>query len=294
MAKCRRGKKRPPTSERETYAGRIKLKIRRRLEHPLDFVWRKFLATALPSIEGRNGSIDIPREKGWALIAPGTIPLTAEIMEACLGVVDERKHLLNSIIEQKKADKESYFYDVVGPEGFKTISEIVINYISQPVILHGVMRYLRDFPLLQGVKLFWTPRNDKMVSSQQWHIDGVDTRQVKCFLYLNDIGQGAGPLTILSSRDSRQVMKKYDHFKGRLSDEQVAACIPRERWTQLTGSRGTLVACDTSSCFHFGGRAREGERLFLEFHYTTSGPFFVNEIPSFPAKSWRQRMLLAD
>ena len=43
------------------------------------------------------------------------------------------------------------------------------------------------------------------------------------------------------------------------------------------------MVCDTSSCFHFGGRARDGERLFLEFHYTTSAPFYYNKIPDFPA-----------
>ena len=50
------------------------------------------------------------------------------------------------------------------------------------------------------------------------------------------------------------------------------------------------MVCDTSSWVHSGGRARDGERLFLEFHYTTSAPY---KIPDFPASDWKQRMVLA-
>ena len=129
-------------------------------------------------------------------------------------------------------------------------------------------------PLLQGVKLYWTPKNAKMVSSQQWHMGGGDIRQLKLFLYLNDIDEGAGPLTIIPEKESRELVKKYDCVKGKLPDDQVAACVPR-------------------SCFHFGGRARDGERLFFEFHYTTSAPSYYNKIPDFPASDWKQRMVLA-
>jgi hypothetical protein len=150
---------------------------------------------------------------------------------------------------------------------------VPIDYMAQPAILNGVMRYLGDMPLLQGVKLYWTPQNDKLISSQQWQMDGGG-RQLKLFLYLNDVDEGAGPLTIIPAKVSREVVKKYDCVKGKLLD--VATCVSRDKWIQLTGSKGTLVVCDTSSCFHFGGRARKGERLVLEFHYTTSAPFYYN------------------
>ena len=64
----------------------------------------------------------------------------------------------------------------------------------------------------------------------------------------------------------------------------MATCVSRDKWIQLTGSKGTLVVCDTSSCFHFGGRARKGERLVLEFHYTTSAPFYYNKDTRLPRK----------
>ena len=124
-------------------------------------------------------------------------------------------------------------------------------------------------------------------------MDGGDIRQLKLFLYLNDIDEGAGPLTIIPEKESRELVKKYDYVKSKLPDVQVAACVPREKWIQLTGTKGTFVVCDTSSRGQFGGRARDGERLFLEFHYTTSAPFYYNKIPDFPASDWKQRMVLA-
>ena len=133
-----------------------------------------------------------------------------------------------------------------------------------------------------------------MVSSQQWHLDGGDIRQLKLFLYLNDIDEDAGPLTIIPAEESRHLIKRLNYVKGKLPDDKVAALVPQEKWIQLIGSKGTLVVCDTSSCFHFGGRAREGERLFLEFHYSTSAPFFYNKIPDFPISDWKQRMVTAN
>lgn len=287
----RREGKRPPN--RETWIGRYKAKLRYRLERPFDAVWRKVLARTVPYIDPQENTLSIPRRKAWASVPPGVIPLTAEVVDACLAIFQERRGMLDGYMRQRDNELATYFYDVAHEDGFGAHSQLLIDYMAQPTILNGVMRYLGDVPLLQGVKLYWTPQNDKMVSSQQWHMDGGDIRQLKLFLYLNDIDERAGPLTIIPAKESRDVVKKYDYVKGKLPDDQVAACVPRDKWVQLTGSKGTLVVCDTSSCFHFGGRARSGERLFLEFHYTTSAPFYYNKIPDFPAADWKQRMVLA-
>lgn len=61
-------------------------------------------------------------------------------------------------------------------------------------------------------------------------MDGGDIRQLKLFLYLNDIDEGAGPLTIIPEKESRELVKKYDYVKSKLPDVQVAACVPREKW----------------------------------------------------------------
>jgi hypothetical protein len=240
-----------------------------------------------------DGLIQLSRSSGWARISPGTLPLTQGVVDTCLSIFDRRKPQLMAIVEEKEAKKESYFYDVVGPNGFEGDRDLIVDYMTQPAILNSVIRYLGELPLFQGVKLYWTPPNNKNVSSQLWHLDNLDTKQVKFFLYLSDIDEGAGPTTILSVDASRYVAKTLQYQGGKLSDEEVASCVRPEKWIPLTGPKGTLVACDTSSCFHFGGRARERERLFLMFHYSTSAPFAFEDTPKFSARNLRERLLFA-
>jgi hypothetical protein len=241
-----------------------------------------------------DGPIQLTREEGWALTPPGMLPLAGEAVAACLALFQRRKSALQDIKAAKDAKKDTYFYDVAERDGFEEYSDLLQDFMTQDAILAPVMRYLGEFPVYQGAKLFWTPANDLTVSSQQWHTDGLDTQQVKFFFYLSDIDADAGPTTILSRSDSRRVLEAAGHIKsgGFLSDEEVAAIVPRDRWIPLIGKTGTLATCDTSSCFHFGGRSRARERLFLLFHFSTSAPFKTQELPRFHVKSWKDRMLL--
>src|SRR5262249_25173469 len=155
---------------------------RYRLERPIDAVWRKVLARAVPYMDPQENTLTIPRGKAWASVPLGVIPHTETVVDACLAIFAERRGTLENYMQQRDKDLATYFYDVAHEGGFGTHSQLLIDYMAQPAILNGVMRYLGDVPLLQGVKLYWTPKNDKMVSSQQWHMDGGDIRQLKLFL----------------------------------------------------------------------------------------------------------------
>ena len=156
----------------ETWAGRYKAKLRYRLERPLDAVWR---SSRLDSSLYRAAR-ELPEHssgKAWAAFLQGD-PRTDEVVEACLALFEERKGTLEGYMRERDKELATYFYDVAHEGGFGDHSKLLIDYMAQPAILNGVMRYLGDVPLLQGVKLYWTPRNEKMVSSQQWHMDGGD------------------------------------------------------------------------------------------------------------------------
>ena len=281
-----------PKARKSGWSKWLKFKVGRRARHPIDMALRKAMA-AKQLYNGGGSLIPLSRSEGWARITRGTLPLTEEVVEGCLSMFDRRKPQFMAIVEEKDAKKESYFYDVAGPNGFEGDLELVVDYMTQPAILNCVVRYLGELPIFQGVGLYWTPPNNKSVSSQLWHLDHLDTKQVKFFLYLSDIDEGAGPTTILSIDASRYVAKALQYQGGKLSDEEVASCVPPEKWIPLTGPKGTLIACDTSSCFHFGGRARERERLFLMFHYSTSAPFAFEGTLAFSARSLKERLLFS-
>jgi hypothetical protein len=200
----RREGKRP--SNRDTWIVRYKAKPRYRMERPFDAVWRKILAQTVPYIDPQENTLSIPQGKARASVPPRVIPRTAEVVDACLAIFQERRSSLDGYMQQRDKELAKYFYDVAHVGGFGARSKLLIDYMAQPAILNGVMRYLGEMPLLQGVKLYWTPQNDKLVSSQQWHMDGGG-RQLKLFLYLNDVDEGAGPLTIIPAKVSREVVK---------------------------------------------------------------------------------------
>ena len=264
-------------------------KAKRRLSKPIDYLVRKTLGASIPLLSRAGRSIQLKAREGYALTPPEIVPLTARVVDACVQLFERRKPQLDDI----RAKRDSYFYNVLGEGGFEEHKDLLHAYMTQDSILIPVMRYLGEFPIFQGVKMMWTPPNESLVSSQQWHLDGLDSTQVKFFLYLSDIDEGAGPTTILSREDTRRVVQEYDYVSGRLSDEQVAAVVPRDRWIPLLGNKGTLATCDTSTCLHFGGRGRDRDRLFLLFHYSTSAPFKVEELSKFAVNNWKERLLAA-
>ncbi len=270
----------------------LKFKARRRLLNPVDFAVRKaWAAKEILSNRGSNG-ISISRKDGWARIEPGALPMTRDIVKSCLAVFEQRKSSVETILKARP-DKETYFYDMTAQDGFGEASDLLIEYMTQPALLNAVVRYLGEIPIFQGAALYWTPPNNKAVSSQLWHLDNLDSRQMKFFLYLSDIDKGAGPTTILPIEATRKVVRRTGYKGGKISDEEVASCVPPEKWIALDGPRETLIACDTSSCLHFGGRARERERLFVMFHYSTSAPYAYENAWPIPAKNFRERLLFA-
>lgn len=68
---------------------------------------------------GGDSLIQLSRSDGWARISPGGLPLTQDVVDSCLSMFDRRKPQLMAIVGAKDAKKESYFYDVVGQEGFE-------------------------------------------------------------------------------------------------------------------------------------------------------------------------------
>ena len=271
----------------------LEFKARRRVLHPVDFALRKFMVAKQLLSNGAADQISLSRKEGWARIEPGTLPLTKEVVDSCVSLFHRRKPELEAVFDTRASKSDTYFYDVAAEQGFGEVSDLLIEYVTQPALLNSVIRYLGDFPIFQGASLYWTPPNSKAVSSQLWHLDNLDSRQVKFFLYLNDIDKGAGPTTILPIGATQEVVKRTGYDGGKISDEEVAACVPPENWIVLEGPKETLIACDTSSCLHFGGRARERERLFVMFHYSTSAPFAFEKRWKVPARNLRERLLFA-
>lgn len=110
--------------------------------------------------------------------------------------------------------------------------------------------------------------------SQLWHFDREDNYILKVFLYLNDVGEGAGPFTYAAKTHpkgnlhGREPEFFLENGVRRTTDEQMAAAVSKEHWVKATGKKGTIIFADTRG-YHKGGEARTDDRLMFTCMFTS-------------------------
>jgi hypothetical protein len=141
-------------------------------------------------------------------------------------------------------------------------------------ILQIANAYLGMYARLRYVNIWHTfatatpPRQ-----SQLWHRDREDHYIVKVFAYLSDVDKGAGPFTYAAGTHGKgkAVRGPVCFDEGgvkRTSDDLMAEVVPRERWIECLGPKGTLVFADTHG-YHKGGLAREHDRVMYTCMFTS-------------------------
>lgn len=118
------------------------------------------------------------------------------------------------------------------------------------------------------------PVGDTPTQSQRWHRDlPEDYDIVKCFLYLSDVPDGAGPLQYVSATNTPagrkvQLASEFDGIGHRLSDADIAATFGADRIVTARAPAGSVVFADTRG-IHRGGYAREAERVVAQITYAS-------------------------
>ena len=156
-------------------------------------------------------------------------------------------------------------------EMFDTDSK-VFRFLTSKFLIEKISKYFGCIPLLTYSSV-WYSKNDKIIdnSSQEYHLDHEDYKQVKGFLYLEDIDETNGAMNLFSKKNSREVIKKVDYntspMKKRLKDN-IFEKYENEKIV-CDGKKGTLYLVDTSKCFHYGARKSLKSRLLLTFQFIT-------------------------
>jgi len=117
------------------------------------------------------------------------------------------------------------------------------------------------------------PSGEQLQSSQLWHRDREDFYILKVFIYLRDVGPGAGPFRYAvgthRGRDRRLLPgRTSEGVISRTTDSELAAVVPPDRWSDVLGPRGTVVLADTRG-LHCGGAAVDTERLLFTCMFTS-------------------------
>lgn len=161
-------------------------------------------------------------------------------------------------------------------------SDVWLRIGLAPALLETVNTYLGLWSKLNYVDAWYTipsPVEREAQASQRWHRDPEDERLVKVFLYLSDVGAGAGPLEYVRGSHGAGcwagLWPNPDPGTASYPPEgELEARIPAADRFLATGPAGTLVFCDTYG-FHRGGLATEQARVLATWAYVTPASIFA-------------------
>ena len=177
---------------------------------------------------------------------------------------------LRAIAERREAQKESTaakeFLERLMPSRVEAGGPYVALALEPQVVALasayiGMRSYLRGLEMWRNL-----PTDEPPKLSQLWHRDWDDVVNLKLFVYLSDVTEESGPFTFAPGTQPggpRQL-----DVKDRLSDDEMAKCIPRDEWVVCTGPPGTVVLADTCG-YHKGGKPTKGDRLLWTAQFTS-------------------------
>lgn len=183
--------------------------------------------------------------------------------------------IINKINLKKKILENDKSIITLNKNNFDSDS-IVFKTITSKNILHPVINYLKCVPLLSYLAIWYSPNNKHINdSSQLLHLDHEDYKQIKGFIFLEDVNDNSGPLIIIDKKNSEKIQNqlkyKMTEKQKRIDDE----ILKDYKKISLTGKKGTVVLLDTSSCLHFGSRKASNSRLVLSFQFITPFAFVL-------------------
>ena len=229
---------------------------------------RRAALRALPSTPHR-----IPEQTGFLVVPAGALdadPVVEQAREA-LAVYDRDRPPAGK-------NKKRFLVNVMHEQAL-TLESRIVRFALRPDILAIVARYLGLAPLLTAVKVFHSDTVDGVpTSSQLFHCDGDDLRQVKIFVYCSDVEPQSGPLTVVDAASTAAVQARTRYtYDRRLSDEDVRAVAGVAGEHPIVGPAGTVAFVDTSRCLHFGSRVAPGAspRLVTMLQYSTPYSFML-------------------
>lgn len=262
---------------RQAYAGG------RRALNPMSHLVRRRVARSLqPSPE-----VAIDPDDGFRLFEPGRFPEADDAARETIQLLDRSA----AVLEARRKDRRAKQFLVnLLDRATLTLDHPAMRFALRPDLLESITAYLGTVPLLRSVQVFYSGVVDREpISSQLYHCDADDTRQVKIFLLCSDVRHENGPLTILDAASSARVRRATGYaYDGRLTDEEVAGVLGPHQPFELVGAPGTSCVLDTSACFHYGSRVQAGAapRLVTMMQFLTP---FAFVLPG----DWRQGAVFA-
>jgi hypothetical protein len=238
------------------------------LKSPIEYVQRRTSARRV--MASSPFAHRVTEDNGYWLFGSDEIPGAKEAAATTVRAYEDLKQ--SGALYEQKGNKKQHLRAVLRGDDFAKYPEIGKFVVSRPV-LEVAAGYFGSAPILSSICLFWSMINDSVVSSQKWHIDGEDTRQLKLFVNSWDLADEHGPLTFFPASTTTSILDKaarstrLNAAEANFDDDFIDASTSRQAPIKVVGEAGAGVFIDTSRCIHFGSRRNSKERLMLMVQY---------------------------
>ena len=220
------------------------------------------------SLPGVNKALLPENQNGYILLQPD---VAKENIPEYSALIDK---LLNLPIHESELIKRPkpgayYVFKPRDPAGLVQYQE-VLEFALSPTIIASVTEYLGEVPYLGYASIWHTVENDlPFQDSQFYHFDHDASRQLKVFVYLDDVGIDNGPLTFIPAKRSEEISEaiNYDWKNHHVPDNEFAGHLKPQDEVKVVVKSGSVVFADTSRMLHYGGRVNKGRRRVLVLQY---------------------------
>jgi hypothetical protein len=232
--------------------------------------------TAVRMAAARRGAGDsalsIPPDRGFAVFGPDRFPEAREIVE----VAGQR---LAQVDPDRIRERGKPFMIPILDQPALTRESPLVRLALREDVLQAVASYLRVAPILSAMDVYYSRSVAREhMSSQLFHCDGDDTRQIKIFVLCTRVGPENGPLSIMAADRSEELRRSLGYeYRNRVTDDEARAVVGDLEVTALEGEPGTTCLVDTSRCFHYGSRVESDAdaRLVAVIQYLTPYSFML-------------------
>lgn len=194
-------------------------------------------------------------------------------------VLNETEQVLSS--NQKltsTSGKKSYLRSIMQTTDFNLQSSVFELAFSSKIV-GRVAAMLNDFPVLNGIHLYYSPpsngeNSNNFVGSQLFHMDEEDTKLCKLWVILKDVKVSDGPTVVIKKKTSKRIASNIKYKKGMKisNDNDLLQYCDKTDIITILGNKGDLVFIDTAGSFHYGSRvsSKSSGRYLLMISYGTS------------------------
>jgi len=232
--------------------------------HPYEYFMRRFY---LKKYVEQPTNI-ISKKEGYYVDSHANSETVNAAIEHCREII-KRKNWDDVNDPQHKSFLLQYWFEP-GDACHNKIWKLAVD----PLIISPIVEYLGYVPLLGSALLWYSPNNNfESGRSQEFHLDGDNNKQVKVFVFLDDIDEQSGPLTIIPAEQSKIAFKKMkikslvERRNNKVNDKTMYQFCNKEDEVVFLGKKGCIGFVDTDSCYHFGSRPGNKKRLILQLQY---------------------------